>query len=288
MFASSVRGNSQRLDGGALFGNAARALWSTWHAPDELGRIELSCRALLLQGACGNVLLETGIGAFFPPALRERYGVVEPEHVLLSSLAELELRHEDITTVILSHLHFDHAGGLLERYRADEGPALLFPNATFVVSEAAFERACSPHLRDRASFIPELPGLLERSGRLQLIASEQRHLPLLGSEFTFTQTHGHSPGMLHTLVKGEHRSIYFCADLIPGRAWVRPSVSMGYDRYAELLLDEKRALLNEAIDDRRHLFFTHDPELAMAQVTRDENGRHALVESFGTLVQLPL
>lgn len=288
MFASSVRGNSQRLDGGALFGNAPRALWSTWHAPDELGRIELSCRALLLQGPSGNVLLETGIGAFFPPALRERYGVVEAEHVLLSSLAELGLRHEDINTVILSHLHFDHAGGLLERYTGAKEPTLLFPNASFVVSEAAFERARSPHPRDRASFIPELPALLERSGRLQLVSQEQRGLPSLGPEFTFTQTHGHTPGMLHTLVTGEHHSIYFCADLIPGRAWVRPSVSMGYDRYAELLLDEKREVLAQAIDDGRYLFFTHDPELIMTQVTRDENGRHALVKSFDTLVRLHL
>ena len=84
----SINGNSQKLDGGAMFGNAPKAMWSRWIAPDELNRIPLSCRCLLIKDLEGrNVLFETGIGAFFEPALRERYGVVESHHVLLESLA---------------------------------------------------------------------------------------------------------------------------------------------------------------------------------------------------------
>src|SRR5688572_13073930 len=147
MYASEVMGNSQRLDGGALFGNAPRALWSRWHEPDELNRIPLACRALLIEDGARNILLEAGIGAFFAPEQRERYGVVEPQHVLLDSLAKRGLSHENIDVVILSHLHFDHAGGVLDTYRADSAPRLLFPNARFVVSKTAFERAQNPHLR---------------------------------------------------------------------------------------------------------------------------------------------
>ena len=107
----SILGNSQRLDGGAMFGNAPRAMWSNWSPPDELNRIELSCRALLARPLNGKtVLFEAGIGAFFEPRLRERYGVVEERHVLLDSLAEAGVSHEDIEVVVLSHLHFDHAG----------------------------------------------------------------------------------------------------------------------------------------------------------------------------------
>jgi glyoxylase-like metal-dependent hydrolase (beta-lactamase superfamily II) len=288
MFATEVRGNSQRLDGGALFGNAPRTMWSKWHAPDELGRIDLACRALLLQGECGNVLLETGIGTFFPPEQRERYGVIEPEHVLLASLAALDVSHQDVNVVILSHLHFDHAGGLLGSYVANQALNLLFPNATYVVGATAFNRACSPHTRDRASFIAELPGLLQRSGRLCLVASEQRHIDLLGPAFEFSQTNGHTPGMLHTLVKGEQSSIYFCADLIPGRAWVRPSISMGYDRYPELLLDEKLEVLTRAAAEHQYLYFTHDPEVAMARVTKSTDGKYAVAEAVHTLTRLPL
>ncbi|RYF62978.1 MAG: MBL fold metallo-hydrolase, partial [Comamonadaceae bacterium] len=131
----SILGNSQKLDGGAMFGNAPRALWERWATVDNANRIDLACRALLASPLAGKtVLFEAGIGAFFAPALRERYGVVEPNHVLLESLAEAGFSHEDIDVVVLSHLHFDHAGGLLARWEDGEPPRLLFPNATFLVS----------------------------------------------------------------------------------------------------------------------------------------------------------
>src|SRR5262245_43642730 len=97
-----IPGNTQRLDGGSMFGNAPRALWSRWCAPDDLGRIPLACRALLVDDGPKRILLETGIGAFFEPKLKERYGVVENEHVLLQSLAALGFRDEDIDVVVVS------------------------------------------------------------------------------------------------------------------------------------------------------------------------------------------
>jgi glyoxylase-like metal-dependent hydrolase (beta-lactamase superfamily II) len=131
-----------------------------WAAPDELNRIELACRALLASPLEGKtVLFETGIGAFFDPRMRERYGVQESQHVLIDSLREAGFEHEDIDVVVLSHLHFDHAGGLLAAWSEGREPELLFPNATYVVGAQHWQRAMQPHPRDRASFIPELPGL---------------------------------------------------------------------------------------------------------------------------------
>ena len=163
----SILGNSQKLDGGAMFGNAPRALWERWTTVDAANRIDLACRALLASPLNGKtVLFETGIGAFFPPALRQRYGVQEERHVLLDSLAAVGLDDADIDVVLLTHLHFDHAGGLLAAWEEGQPARLLFPNAHFVSGRRHWQRARQPHPRDRASYIPELPALLDASGRL--------------------------------------------------------------------------------------------------------------------------
>jgi glyoxylase-like metal-dependent hydrolase (beta-lactamase superfamily II) len=270
--ASSVLGNSQRLDGGAMFGNAPRALWSRWAAPDEAGRVALACRALLVDDGSQRTLFETGIGTFFAPELRERYGVVETEHVLLESLAQLGMSDRDIDVVVLSHLHFDHAGGLLAPFRAGATPELLFPRAQFVVGKTAFERATRPHLRDRASYIPELPELLRQSARLHLVDSTSDVSSLLGTRISFVETTGHTPGMLHARVLGERARLFFAADLVPGRAWVHLPITMGYDRFPEHLVDEKAELFRGFIDGEDYLFFTHDPDVAAARL-REQAGR---------------
>ncbi|MBB5207162.1 MBL fold metallo-hydrolase [Chiayiivirga flava] len=285
----SILGNSQRLDGGAMFGNAPRAMWSTWSAPDEHNRIDLACRALLASPLAGKtVLFETGIGAFFEPKLRERFGVNEARHVLLDSLAAAGFSHEDIDVVVLSHLHFDHAGGLLAPWVEGQAPQLLFPKAIFVVGAEHWRRATAPHPRDRASFIPELTGLLEDSGRLELVDGE--HTPALGDAVRFHYSHGHTPGLMLAEIVGRdgHGGLVFCADLIPGRSWVHLPVTMGYDRNPELLIDEKRAFLDDKLARDVHLFFTHDPGCALARVTRDAKGRYGIEHEVAELSARPL
>jgi glyoxylase-like metal-dependent hydrolase (beta-lactamase superfamily II) len=277
----SLTGNSQQLDGGAMFGNAPKALWSHWIAPDAQNRIPLACRCLLAKDLDGrNVLFETGIGAFFEPALRERYGVVEERHVLLDSLAQAGLSHEDIDVVVLSHLHFDHAGGLLAAWEEGEPPSLLFPKATYVVGAEHWRRARQPHPRDRASFIPELQALLEDSGRLELVEGE--HSSTLGASVRFSYSDGHTPGLMLAEVGG----VVFCADLIPGRFWVHLPITMGYDRYPEEIIDEKRAFLEDKLARGIELFFTHDHDCAIARVVRDERGRYGTADERRDLAGL--
>lgn len=270
---TSLLGNSQRLDGGAMFGNAPRTVWSQWAPPDAEGRIELACRAFLVEDGERRILLETGIGAFFEPRLRERYGVVEERHVLLESLRALGLTDRDIDVVVLSHLHFDHAGGLFAKHAEGRPLELLFPRARFVVSRAAFDRARSPHARDRASFIPELPRLLEESGRLNVVERAEDARATLGERLSIRETSGHTVGLLHVMLRGERASAFFCSDLVPGTAWVHLPITMGYDRYPEQLIDEKRELFVELEELGAHLLFTHDPKVALARVGCDERGR---------------
>jgi len=281
---TSVLGNSQRLDGGALFGNAPRTMWEKWIPPDERNRIPLACRCLVVRDAARTILFEAGIGAFFEPSLRERYGVVEEEHVLLASLAAIGVTPEQVDVVVLSHLHFDHAGGVLARWQDGAAPSLVFPRATFVVGAEAWQRAVAPHARDRASFIPGLTDLLAGSGRLELAASE--HAAALGVGYTFHRSSGHTPGLLLTEIAMPGGPVVFVADLMPGKAWVHLPITMGYDRYPELLVDEKATLLGDLEKRGGRLFFTHDPVVAMGTVTRDEKGRYATRDDLRELVNL--
>ncbi len=277
----SIRGNDQRLDGGAMFGNAPKSLWERWAPADSDNRIDLATRAMLVHEEGRFILFEAGIGAWQSPRMRERYGVQDSTNRLIHSLDLHGLTPSDIHVVVLSHLHFDHAGGLLSDWSEDAPPRLGFPNATFLVSRRHWERALSPHVRDQASFIPELNQQLAESGRLALV-DDASH-PLLGPGYRFHFSDGHTPGMMLTELDGDHGPVVFGADLVPGRAWVHTSISMGYDRFPELLLDEKRTLLASLAKRHGRLFYTHDPSTALSHITRDAQGRFGSANNKGSV-----
>jgi glyoxylase-like metal-dependent hydrolase (beta-lactamase superfamily II) len=265
----SVLSNAFKLDGGAMFGNAAKAVWERWLPADDHNRIRLATRALLLVSKKETILFETGIGGYMDPKFRDRFGVDEPGHVLLESLSQKGVSPADVTHIICSHLHFDHAGGLLSTWKEGREPKLLFPNAQYYVGEEAWNRANHPHPRDRASFIPQLQDKLTQSKRLTLIRK--------GTVFSFDEfelrffhSDGHTPGLLCSdLLFGNDRLVY-ASDLIPGRFWVHLPISMGYDRFPELLIDEKTALLTSMAKGNSWLFYVHDPDFAVSQVRVDD------------------
>jgi glyoxylase-like metal-dependent hydrolase (beta-lactamase superfamily II) len=285
---TSVLGNSQRLDGGAMFGNAPRPMWERWIAPDEHNRIPLACRCLLMREPGRITLFETGIGAFFEPSLRARYGVVEDRHVLLDNLAALGVAPEDVDVVVLSHLHFDHAGGALTAWQDGAAPSLVFPRARWIVGAAHWERALVPHARDRASFIPGLQAMLEASGKLEKLTTADG-APATSPNLPgvrFHQSDGHTPGLMLAEIEMPAGPVVFAADLIPGRPWVHVPITMGYDRWPERLIDEKTALLGDLVTRGGRLFFTHDPSIAMGTVARDGKGKFHTVDDRAELVEL--
>jgi glyoxylase-like metal-dependent hydrolase (beta-lactamase superfamily II) len=279
----SVLGNAQRLDGGSMFGNCPRAVWERWAPADEAHRIDLACRCLLVEHEGKKILLETGIGAFFAPKLKDRFGVMESEHVLIEGLAALGVAPEEIDIIVISHLHFDHAGGLLTPYVEGGEFQLAFPKAKYIVGQRAWERALTPHSRDRASFLPELNALLEASGRLIIVPEGETSCDELGEAFSFSYSDGHTPGLLLTRVQTDKGPVTFMGDLIPGTPWVHLPITMGYDRYPERVIDEKLEMLSRVIDESGWAFFTHDPNFAACRVERNEKGKFVPVEKIEAL-----
>lgn len=266
---SSIEGNRQKLDGGAMFGNAPKALWEKWIAPDPLNRIPLAARSLLVETENHRLLFEAGIGAYMDPKNRERFGIEEKTHMLHEGLLELGLSETDITAIFISHLHFDHAGGLLTPFEEGKEPELLFSKARFFVSKKAWDRSRTPHQRDRASFIPFLNQKLEESGRLVLLGG--------GETFSFDDltvhpimSDGHTPGMVCWDLRFHNRGLVFAADLVPGLPWIHLPITMGYDRFPERLIEEKKELLTHVAEENSWLFFTHDPQIAISKILYDQ------------------
>ena len=276
---TSLRGNYMRLDGGSMFGNAPKALWQKWIKPDDQNLIDIGSRSLLIETKEHKILFETGVGAYLSPDMKKRFSVIDNDHILLQSLKEHGLDHTDITHIILSHLHFDHAGGLLKQWEKEsQNLDLLFPNAQYITGKSNFERSCSPHSRDRASFIPELNSLLDNSNRL-VLKKDGDTLDLGDVTIEFIESNGHTPGMILSDIKVNDFRIIFMGDLIPGYPWVNLPITMGYDRYPEQLINEKAMVLERAYNNKAFLFFTHDPVYAVSKLEFDTKRKRYIPQS---------
>lgn len=269
MKITPIETNHIRLDGGSMFGNTPKNLWQRWAKPDEQNRILLSCRCLLAKTKKGqNILFDVGTGDFFEPKLKERYGI-EEEGLLQKSLEQEGLSENDIDAVILSHLHFDHAGGLLSAYN-DGPPRLLFPRAKYFVGKEHWQRALSPHLREKASFLPHLHALLQKSGRLHFLEGPTH--PDLDIGLSFEFAYGHTVGLVIAWLETDDGPVVFPADTLVGAPWMHLPVSMGYDRFAELAIEEKSCLLQKVVDRQAKIVFCHDPETALTRIKRHKTG----------------
>ena len=247
------------LDGGAMFGSVPKPLWSRVHPADDRNRIRMAMRCLLLEGEGRRILVDDGAGDKMSAKLTDIYGLDHTEHTLERSLAALGLGVEDVTDVVLTHLHFDHAGGSTKRESGVVVPRL--PNALFHVQRRNWENAHRPNPREKASYMGENYDPLEQAGRLRLWDGPQR--PWTGIEL-FTAD-GHTRGQQLVRVSGGGQTLYFVADLIPTRSHVRIPYVMGYDVAAIETMQEKRAFLERAAAERAWVCLEHDPDVAFAR-----------------------
>ena len=247
------------LDGGAMFGSVPKALWSRTNPPDEKNRIRLAMRCLLLEGEGRRILVDDGVGDKFTPRFAEIFRIELEPHTLERSLADLGLTTDDVTDVVLTHLHFDHAGGSTRRAGDRLVPRL--PRARYYVQRRNWENALAPNPRERASYLAENFVPLEEAGVLTLWDGPQR--PWSGIEL-FTAD-GHTRGQQLVRVSGGGETLYFVADLIPTASHVRIPFVMGYDMAAIETMAEKRALLERAAGEGAWICIEHDPVVALAR-----------------------
>ena len=251
------------LDGGAMFGSVPRPLWSRDHPPDERNRIRLAMRCLLVEGHGRRILIDDGVGDKFSAKLADIYRVEHAEHTLERSLATLGLEVGDVTDVVLTHLHFDHAGGSTARREGRLDPRL--PRARYFVQRRNWDNARRPNPRERASYLPENFEPLMEAGVLTLWEGPQEPWP----GFSLFTADGHTRGQQLARIAGPEGTLYFVADLIPTAAHVRIPFVMGYDMAAIETMDEKRALGERAIREHAWICLEHDPGIALARPVAD-------------------
>jgi glyoxylase-like metal-dependent hydrolase (beta-lactamase superfamily II) len=263
------------LDGGALFGVVPRPLWERKFPPDEKNRVRLACRSLVAvdRDARRVILVDAGIGDRWEARKAERHAIDRSQGGLDAGLARLGLSRADVTDVVLTHLHFDHAGGAARR-APDGGLELSFPRAIHHVQRRAWQLAHAPSEKDHASFRPEDFELLQHSNLLHLVEGDARPFP----DVEIIASEGHTAGQQIPRFHGDGTHVTYCGDVIPTHAHLRPTWVMAYDVLPLTTIEEKKVLMAEALEDDGVLVFEHDPLMAACRL-REEEGHPVFREA---------
>ena len=254
-----------KLDGGAMMGSVPKVLWEKTNKPDSLNRISLALRCMLVDDGKNVVLIETGIGHKNSKKIMEMFAIDHENYTLSKALSKHGYTHKDITHVVLTHLHFDHAGGALE-YDEKGGLIASFPNAKYYVSKKNWNAGKNPSSRDSASYLNENYDLLLDEKKMILLNDNS---DIISGISTYS-VNGHTEGQQLIRIFDKNKSIVFCSDLIPLTSHIKLPWIMGYDLNASLTLEEKELFLDKASKENWLLFFYHDPDFVAIRIAKDE------------------
>jgi glyoxylase-like metal-dependent hydrolase (beta-lactamase superfamily II) len=264
----AIQAGGQRLDGGAMFGIVPKPLWSRKIAADDRNRIQLGMRCLLLEHPSGLVLIDNGAGNKENEKFYDIYGVANAGELgqtrLEDGLRALNARPEDVSLVIDTHLHFDHAGGNTTR---DASGAIrpTFPNARYVVQRGEYEYATHTNERTAGSYFPHNFVPIEEAGQFEFVAGERE----IAEGITLVPTPGHTPHHQSVLLESDGERAFYIADLAPTAAHLPLPWIMGYDVEPLVTLETKRRILKRAVDENWLVIFEHDASVAWSHVSMD-------------------
>lgn len=251
------------LDGGAMFGSCPKTIWNTLIPADELNRIKLATRCLYITGDNKQILVDLGNGKKWSDKHRNIYGI---------EYKDIDITRELITDVILTHLHFDHAGGI--SFLDDQGKLLpTYPNATIHIQKSNIQNAKAPTRKEKASYLSENVGALEfytvneLDGPKEILPGIKVHL-----------VSGHTRGQQWIEIYDKHEHLYFPTDLIPTSHHIHPAFHMGYDNCAETVMREKETFLLQAEKHNALIVFEHDVNVVCGRLRRDEKGSYYIAK----------
>lgn len=262
----SIVENSFKIDGGAMFGVVPRVIWERLMVPDERNMITLDLNLLLVKSDGKNILIDTGMGNTLNEKQKKIYGV-EKESNLEKSLSDIGLATEDISFVILSHLHFDHAGGTVGfNSRGERVPR--FPKAKYIIQSEEWKYALQPDERTRATYSVENFRVLEELGEINLVSGEKEIVPGIKVKLTG----GHTKGQQVVFIQGGGETIVYPSDIIPTVSHLRVPYVAGVDIYPLEVMEVKRKLINECLQNNWMIAFDHEigPKLCRLEKKNDK------------------
>jgi len=254
------------LDGGAMMGSVPKVLWSKTNPSDELNRIQLAMRCMLLDDGKNVVLIETGIGDKNSDKFISMFNIKQHRYALSNTLSKVGYMPENITHVILTHLHFDHAGGAV-KYDKNSKLTPAFPKAQYYISKKNWEAGLNPSPRDKASYLKENYMVLSESNVLKIIPENSEIIKGISTYVV----NGHTHGQQLIKISDMDRTIVFCSDLVPLKSHLKLPWIMGYDLNAVLTLEEKEKFLNVAAQNNWILYFYHDPKVIAVTIKKHNN-----------------
>ncbi len=269
-----ISGGTFRLDGGAMFGTVPKVVWNKIYPADEENMILMATNCLLIRGEVDGVrhviLVDNGNGDKETDDFMARFKF-QDRGVLDAELAKHGVNPGDITLQILTHLHFDHAGGST---RFNEAGQLVpsFPNARYIVQKKDLDDAKHPHLRVKASYLAKNWEPLEAAGLLETVEGNVEILPGI----SVRMVPGHIEGLQAVVIEAGSRKLMYIADLIPTARHIQPAWVMGYDLDVVTCVNVRQQLLSEVTNTDTILVFEHDPELPSGIVSQDSKGRYVV------------
>jgi glyoxylase-like metal-dependent hydrolase (beta-lactamase superfamily II) len=270
-----------KLDGGAMFGVVPKSIWNKLNTPDENNLCNWAMRCLLVEDGNRLILIDNGIGDKQDAKFLNHY-YLNGNDTLEKSLAAQGFIKDDITDVVLTHLHFDHCGGSIEKVGDKLVPA--FKNAVYWSNEAHWNWATAPNDREKASFLKENILPIKESGQLKFIEVNRNEnavqnssiLQKIASPFSpgisFRMVNGHTNAMMLPQINMGAKTLVFMADLLPSVGHIPLPYVMAYDMFPLTTLHEKKTFLNEAVENNYTLFFEHDPVFECCNLQQTEKG----------------